>query len=213
MGADLACPKSAAAPSVVTHLDVETRVATRADAAGLASLFARAESPCFCRYWHFVGDTNAWLEKCAVAPDTNREEFEHALSCASDEARGIVAVTATQIVGWLKVAPATSMRKAYERRFYKSLPCFEGDRDGVFLIGCMLVDPAMRHHGVAMTLVQRAMRLSKDFGARILEAMPRRPSEPVSDEELWTGPANIFVACGFEQVSDFGPYPVFRRRL
>ena len=29
----------------------------------LADLFRACESPCFCRYWHFEGDKNAWLER------------------------------------------------------------------------------------------------------------------------------------------------------
>ena len=49
----------------------------------------------------------------------------------SDEARGIVAIATipggpTLTVGWLKVTPASGMQKAYDRRLYRKLPCFEG---------------------------------------------------------------------------------------
>lgn len=199
-------------PAPAVHVDA----AGPEHAAGLAALFAAAGSPCFCRFWHFTGSNNAWLERCATAREENRAELEAALAQGSDEARGVVAqagagTPGAAIVGWLKVAPAAVMKKAYDRRLYRGLPCFEGDRRGVFLVGCALVHPEHRHRGVATALVAGAVRLAPAWGARALEALPRRPREPVSDEELWTGPLGAFVAAGFVEVSTFEPYPVLRK--
>jgi GNAT superfamily N-acetyltransferase len=181
---------------------------------GLAALFEAAGSPCYCRFWHFAGSNNAWLERCATAPSENRDELAAALASGSDEARGVVAMAGDVLAGWLKVAPAAAVKKAYERRLYRGLPCFEGDREGVFLVGCALVHPAHRRHGVATALVAGAVQIAKDrWGARALEALPRRPSAPVSDEELGTGPMGAFVAAGFVEVHTFEPYPVLRREL
>jgi GNAT superfamily N-acetyltransferase len=182
-------------------------------AAGLAALFEAAGSRCYCRFWHFTGTNNAWLERCGLAPEENRAELEAALAAGSDEARGVVALAGEALIGWLKVAPAAVMRKAYDRRLYRGLPCFDGDRDGVFLIGCALVHPEHRRRGVATALVAGAVRIAPAWGARALEALPRRPREPVSDEELWTGPAGAFAASGFTEAQAFDPYPVLRRRL
>lgn len=182
--------------------------------AGLAALFEAAGSPCHCRFWHFEGSNNAWLERCATAPGQNRADFASALGEGSDEARGVVAVGPEgALQGWLKVAPASLMRKLYDRRLYRGLPCFEGDRRGVMVIGCALVHPAHRHTGVATALVAGAVRLAPAWGARALEAFPRRPKEPVSDEELWTGPMGAYARSGFVEVSEFEPYPVLRRVL
>ncbi|HEX4515130.1 MAG TPA: N-acetyltransferase, partial [Polyangiaceae bacterium] len=41
----------------------------------LADLFRACECPCFCRYWHFEGDKNAWLERCALTPAINEAEL------------------------------------------------------------------------------------------------------------------------------------------
>lgn len=181
---------------------------------GLATLFAAAGSPCFCRFWHFEGTNNAWLEKCALRPEENRAEMDASLTSGDGEARGVVAIDDDgTLAGWLKVAPASVMRKAYERRFYKNLPCFEGDREGVFLIGCALIHPAHRRRGLATALVGAAVTIAPSWGARALEAMPRRPKEPVSDDELWTGPVSAFEKNGFEEVHAFEPYPVLRRVL
>jgi GNAT superfamily N-acetyltransferase len=182
--------------------------------AGLVALFQAAGSPCHCRFWHFEGSNNDWLARCALEPETNRDELAEALAQSSDEARGVVALSeGGQLVGWLKVAPVAVMKKAYDRRLYRGLPCFAGDRAGVFLIGCALVHPAERRRGVAGALVEGAVKLAPAWGARALEALPRRPREAVSDEELWTGPLGIYRRNGFIEVNDFEPYPVLRREL
>ncbi len=206
---------------------MKVEAAGPAHAERLAALFEAAGSPCYCRFWHFTGSNNAWLERCATAPGDNRAELAAALAEGRDEARGVVAVTEAEgsaVVGWLKVAPAAVMTKAYDRRLYRGLQCFAGDREGVLLLGCALVHPAHRRRGVATALVAGAVRIAPAWGARALEALPRCPREPVSDEELWTGPLGAFAAAGFVEVSaakgtEGGPaalpqaYPVLRRVL
>ena len=190
--------------------DVICEVASARHAAALVALFDRAGSPCFCRFWHFEGSNNEWLDRCANAKDENRAELEAGLARGSDDARGIVAIDGDRVIGWLKVAPAKVMTKAFARRLYKGLPCFEGDREHVFVIGCALVDPEHRKRGVAVAMVGEAVHLAPAWGARALEAFPRVPAEAVHDDELWTGPLSAFTKNGFVAVSAFAPYPVMR---
>ncbi len=186
-------------------------------AEGVAALFDRAECPCYCRWWHFAGDKNAWGDRCANAPEQSRRELLAAFASGSDEASGMVALTdaageadAAITVGWMKLAPAASLSKLYAQRLYRNLPCFAGDRAGVLAIGCFLVDPAWRRSGVARALVEGGVDAARRRGAPAIEAFPRR-ADIMTPEEMWTGPVATLLECGFTVVSDFAPYPVLRR--
>ena len=199
----------------MTETTYEVVAAGPGHADGLAALFHAAGSPCFCRFWHFTGTNNDWLDRCANAPGENERELREALASGSPEARGVVAIeraTGT-LAGWMKVAPVPALKKAYDRRLYRNLPCFEGDRAGVFTIGCFLVHPEHRKRALSTALVRGAVEIAPSWGARALEAFPRRPKEPVRDDELWTGPMGAFERNGFEEVHAFEPYPVLRRAL
>lgn len=164
-------------------------------------LFRRAESPCFCRFWHFDGDKNAWLDRCANHPEVSENEahFDHAL----------VAIEENRIVGHMMIAPRASLPKLKRLPVYRSLVL--GTDDGVWSIGCMLVDPEWRHRGVARALVEAAPAYVHSRGGRLLEAYPRQPIDRLRDDEVWMGPESLFHACGFSTVHQDGPYMVLRR--
>ncbi len=179
-------------------------------AAELAALFERTGSPCYCRWWHFDGDKNAWLDRCYNAPADSRAELTAAVESGSAEARGVVAVEPEgRVVGWMKLSEASAVPKIYEQRLYRGLPCFAGPREGVFTVGCFLVDESLRHVGVAGGLLGAGLGLAKSLGARAVEAFPRR-ADILAPEEMWTGPFEIFERAGFALAHDFAPYPVLR---
>ncbi|MFO0659658.1 MAG: GNAT family N-acetyltransferase [Polyangiaceae bacterium] len=184
---------------------------------GLVELFERTGSVCFCRYWHFSGDKNDWQARCAFDREVNRTEFVEAARQQSDEARGLVAVDTEHqnlVVGWLKVAPARSLKKMVEQRYYRSLPTLQGEREGVFTVGCALVDPAYRHQRIAHHLVEAAVVAVRRWGGHSIEAMPRVPAAPpVPDEEIFTGPRAAFDAAGFVCVEGMDSYPILRRSV
>jgi GNAT superfamily N-acetyltransferase len=192
--------------------ETTTAVATPEHATALLQLFARTGSPCHCRWWHFGGDKNVWLDRCANAPRLNAEELRARLDESSDEASGVVALAAGRAVGWMKLCPAAAVPKLYEQRLYRALPCFSGEREHVFVVGCFLVDEGWRRRGLCARLLDHGIRHARERGARAIEAFPRR-SDALRPDELWTGPASTFLAAGFEIIHDFAPYPVLRRNL
>jgi len=190
--------------------------ATSAHTAGLLALFEGAGSGCFCNYWHFEGDKNAWLERCYVKPEENRAALESRL--AGPELCGVVASAAGNVCGWLKLARSSALPRLYQQRVYRNLPCFQAEpaaREGVYTIGCLYVAEAERGQGVASALLRSAIELVQRLGGAALEAFPRaaRAGEKLRPDEVWLGPEPLFQAAGFAPVSDFRPYPVLRLNL
>ena len=56
------------------------------------ALFEACGSACFCRYWHFEGTKNDWLERCARRPEDNRDEQLALMRSGAAEARGLLAL-------------------------------------------------------------------------------------------------------------------------
>lgn len=174
----------------------------------LARLFDRVGSACFCRYFHFDGDKNAWQLRLAHEPEANRRElFAHA---ALPALSGVVATLPDgAAIGWMKLEAAASLPKLYAQRPYRRLPCFEGPRSKVMVVGCFLVDPEWRRRGVARALLNAGLELARAERMSAVEAFPRR-AEGAPDEQLFTGPLGLFTSRGFEIVSDQTQYPVLR---
>jgi GNAT superfamily N-acetyltransferase len=197
----------------------ERASSTHAD--GLLALFESAGSGCFCNYWYFEGDKNAWLERCYVKPEENRAALVARL--ARPELCGVVAISEPEqaVVGWLNLSRAASVPRLYEQRVYRNLPCFqEGGpdnpaREGVFAVACCFVAETERGHGVGRALLTAAIVAAREAGGSALEAFPRAaPSgEKLRADEVWLGPEAMFLAAGFSAVSDFRPYPVLRLLL
>jgi len=177
--------------------------------AGFAALFGAASSSCFCRYWHFAGTKNEWLDRSAHRPEENLAEQSAALAASDPSAFGLVALDGGLLVGWSKVAPREALSKLTRLPVYRSL-AFE---PGTWTIGCLLVHPAARRRGVGRALVRGAIAQVPAWGARVLEGHPRRSEAPLYDEEAWQGPERVFVELGFTAVHDQGPYPVYRKVL
>lgn len=157
---------------------------------GLKKLFEGSHSSCFCRYWHFTGNKNEWLERCAFRPEENAAEMP--------ATGGLVALEGDEVIGWMKLTPLAAVPKLRSLPVYRSLALNENAP----AIGCMLVHPEHRHRGVARALISAAPQ-----GAL---AFPRRADHPLSDEEAWQGPERAFLEAGFTPLHDVTPYPVFQ---
>jgi GNAT superfamily N-acetyltransferase len=174
-------------------------------------LFRASGSACFCRYWHFAGDKNAWLERCATDEDTSLGEQKDAVLRGADEARGLLALEGPVALGWMKLTPRAAVQKLRSLPVYRALDL--GPDAGVFAIGCFLVHPEHRSRGVARALVAAADAHVRAWGGHAIEAYPRRTNEPMHPEQAMQGPLATFLAAGYVEVAGEGPYPVLRKRL
>lgn len=178
----------------------------------LAQLFRACDCPCFCRFWHFEGDKNAWLERCAQSPAANETELRADVLRGEARAAGLVALDGSRVSGWMKLAPRATLPKLRGQSVYRTLDL--GPDDGVLSIGCMLVHPDMRGTGIARALVTAATRMAHDRGARAIEAYPHA-TENVHEvpERMWMGPYTLFSSLGFKRVAGDDVYPVLRFTL
>ncbi len=178
----------------------------------LEALFRACECPCFCRFWHFEGDKNAWLARCASRPEQNATEQRALVERGDPSGRGLIALRDNEVVGWMKLAPRASLPKLRHRSVYRSLDL--GSDEGVYSIGCFLVHPRARKLGVARALAEAAPRFVAAWGGRAVEAYPHKSSAPLGDHEAWMGPYAMLTRLGYEPVAaptkPAEPYPVLR---
>jgi GNAT superfamily N-acetyltransferase len=174
-----------------------------------SALFVAAHCPCYCRFWHFAGDKNAWLDRCANAKEENQREHALAVQRGDPDATGLVAMEGGEAVGWMKLVPRASVPKLRNQSVYRALDL--GEDEGVWSIGCFLIHPAHRRRGVARALVRASFDFVRERGGRAVEAYPRRSGEPMHDEEAWLGPESVF--SDFEIVAGEAPYPVYRKAI
>lgn len=184
---------------------------TEAHLPSLRQLFEASSSSCFCRYWHFEGTKNDWLDRCANRPEENARELEAAVKAHDPGARGLVAIENGAVVGWMKLVPRAAVPKLRRLPVYRNLDL--GDEETTYSIGCLLVHPNARGRGIARKLVAAGPPFARAWGARAVEGYPRRSSEPLHDEEAWQGPERAFIAEGYQPVVDVPPYPVYRKGI
>lgn len=183
---------------------------------GFRALFDAAGSSCFCRFWHFEGNKNEWLARCAHRPEENFEEQSRAVASHDPTGEGLVAIDDDgRVIGWMKLAPRSSMTKLTTRGIYKAVTAVPD----TYVIGCFLVHPEARRRGVARALTIAAEAHVVARGGSAIEAFPHRASAPLYDEEAWQGPAAMFLALGYTEADSLlGPptevaYPLLRKRL
>lgn len=177
---------------------------------GVCELFVRADVPCFCQYYQFSGDHRDWQNRCANDRQENRARLVAEL--AEESLHAWVAKAGEQVIGWTRLRSPEQMKKTYEGRLYRGLPCFGGAREGIMTLSCFLVDPSFRKQNVARSLLDEVVSWARSQNLRALEALPRGAAD-VSDGEQWMGPLSLYDSAGFSLVHDFSPYPVLRLSL
>jgi GNAT superfamily N-acetyltransferase len=161
---------------------------------------------CFCQFWDFEGDKNAWLERCSVTPEHNRDEACSRIAAGDPSFVAIAAFAQDLMVGFCRLAHAPT--KVRRLSVYRAVP--NATFEDALTLTCFYVRSETRKQGIARALLNGAIAEAKRAGVGRLIALPRVSPPMVHDEEGQFGPPSIFAE--FRELVA-GPHPVLELRL
>ncbi|MCI0331470.1 MAG: GNAT family N-acetyltransferase [candidate division Zixibacteria bacterium] len=184
-------------------MKLEVREISPALAADFCQLHARPEfGGCFCRFWQFEGDNNAWGK---TTPEGNRTAKESEIT--SGQTRGALFYLDGKPIGWCQFAHRSFFKKMNANPSFVSTAA-----DNIWSIGCMAVTKEARKKGLSKQMVEEILKLVAKQGGKTVEAYPRRDKK-LPDEEVWMGPRRVFESLGFAVYFETPRYLIMRKYL
>ncbi len=136
-------------------------------------------------------------------PTMSRDEKRDALRAELAAARAaspLVAYVDGAVAGWCRSAPRTDQPRLAHNSVVMRGTAEPMDDDTVWAVTCFVVRREYRGRGLAHTLLEHAVRLARDDGARMIEGYPidlaERPGRPPNT--LYIGTVTLFASAGFE---------------
>ena len=181
---------------------ITTRPLTRDDWPVIEALFGAngACGGCWCMWWRVPMGGKAW-DAAKGAP--NRVAFRGLVE--SGRASGVLAFDGERAVGWCAVGP-----RADFPRLDRSKALARAWSADTWSINCLYVPARERGRGVATALVEAAVALASERGAREIEAYPHvvAPGSRQAGAFVWTGVPALYERLGF-----VAPRPAPRGRV
>ena len=112
-----------------------------------------------------------------------------------DPAPGLLAFEDDEPVGWVAVAPRSELNRVDRSRATPRV-----DDVDVWVIPCVTVRKDARGRGVAVALINAAVRYAAEHGAPAVEAYPRAGSERTGDDNAYFGTEPMFRRAGFSVI-------------
>ena len=154
---------------------------------------------CWCMHWKLRG--KAYDE--AKGPATRQM---HKLIVDSGTVTGLLAYSKGAVVGWVAVEPRSAYEKLAHSRVLKPV-----DDQSVWSVTCFYVAKDYRRQGVAVSLLNAAIKHVRRIGGRIVEGYPVDTSKNMPGPFIFTGTASVFQKAGFKEVARNSPTrPIFR---
>jgi GNAT superfamily N-acetyltransferase len=177
----------------------------------LEALFGTKGDParCWCQ-WFYAG---AEVAGGAVAA-ANREALRAQVQ--QEPPPGVLAYRDGEPVGWCAVAPRPTYTRLPRMEVVRSTPPDELADPAVWSVTCFVVRVGHRRGGLSRALLDGAVRLAREAGARAVEGYPLDVAAKArtSSAELFHGPLSTFLAAGFREVARPRPArPVVRLEL
>ncbi len=147
---------------------------------------------CQCQWW--LLPNVPWKE---ASIDDRTELFRAELS--GDRPPGLIAYVDGEAAGWVRVGPRTAQpRLARTRDVTGSTAEPIDDDDDVWAVSCFVVRTAHRGQGLTSRLLDAAVSMARDSGARVVEGYPLDPTAAKrSSNQLFRGTLSVFESAGF----------------
>jgi GNAT superfamily N-acetyltransferase len=166
---------------------------------------ARGEpSRCWCRFFALPG------ADFAATPAADRKAQLKNKFDGGAPAPGVLAYRGGSAVGWCAVEPRQCYPRILRSQVFKAAgPAVDdgGSAGSVWSVSCFVVAPGHRRSGVAAALLAAAVEHARANGAAVVEGYPVDPAQrpKAGPADLYQGTLGLFVAAGFEVVSDAVP--------
>ncbi len=179
----------------------EIRLVPLADAPwdDVRAVFGTRGDPARCWCQWFKADPASWkASDAATAFERSLCEQVDAARAARSAGPGVLAYLGDNPIGWVAVEPSAEYPRILTGPVITSTAEPELDRRDVWAITCFVVRVGFRRRGVSAALVQGAVELARDGGARVVEAYPvDTAGEKLSSADLYHGALSTFEAAGF----------------
>jgi GNAT superfamily N-acetyltransferase len=119
-------------------------------------------------------------------------------------------------VGWCAVAPRPTYTRLPRTEVLRGTQPVELGDAAVWSVTCFVVRVGHRRAGLSRVLLDGAVRLAREGGARVVEGYPVdvAAKAATSSAELYHGPLSTFLSAGFRVVARPRPArPVVRLEL
>ena len=160
-------------------------------------------SRCWCRFFALTG-----TEWAASSPEQRKVQLQDKFDGGAP-APGVLAFRAGTAVGWCAVEPRDCYPRILRSKVLSAAAeaARDPDRGQVWSVSCFVVSPGQRRTGVARALLAAAVNHAFAHGATVVEGYPVDPAQrpKAGPADLYVGTLGLFLAAGFEVVSDAVP--------
>lgn len=148
---------------------------------------------CWCLVYRLDSRTNR-----ALTADQRRDRMR--ALCAEPTPPGVLAYHGDTVVGWAAVAPRSEVRGIRDNRKIPQI-----DDLPVWSLWCLKVRAGHRGQGIALALIDGAVRFAGEHGAPAVESYPMDAGgQRVDPTSAFVGTRSLFEAAGFRAVADTG---------